>query len=209
MLKRSDVHIVSNPTCSEPLFEIIQDDFKFYDKDGFELNKAEQKFYNLMHHPINEPILNHSCWQETWFNLEDTDSVLILDHCMILHRCNYSGHAEYQLNKIKKDIAGASWLLNTKQKWGFDFALDALDPDGNTYEVLHVEYDSLDYDEFTKQMINFDFIIRHTDWFDAAIKINQHKDEWINLKSWEQNNWKSNFLIGWKKSEYTEKSLTF
>jgi hypothetical protein len=162
-----------------------------------------------MHHPINEPILNHSCWQETWFDLEDKDSVLILDHCMILHRCDYSGHAEYQLNKIKKDIAGASWLLNTKQKWGFDFALDALDPDGNTYEVLHIEYDNLDYDEFTKQMINFDFIIRHTDWFDAAIKINQHKDEWIALKSWEQNNWKSNFLIGWKKSEYTEKSLTF
>lgn len=209
MLKRFDVPIVSNPVCSEPIYTINVDDFKFYDKDGFELNQAEQKYYKMMNYPTAHPLLNHTCWQEPWFEVEDKNSALSIDHCMILHRCSYEGHAEYQLNKIKKDIPGASWLLNTKQKWGFDFALDALDPNGNTYEVLHVEYDSLDYDTFVKKMVHFDFIIRHTDWFDAAIKINQHKDEWINLKSWEQNNWKSNFLIGWKKSEYTEKSLTF
>ena len=209
MFKRFDVSIVSNPICTEPLYEIISDDFKFYDKDGFELNRAEQKYYGMMHHPIEEPILNHTCWQNAWFELEANTSPLVLDHCMILHRCGYEGHAAYQLNKIKRDIPEAGWLLNTQQKWGFDFALDALDANGNVYEVLHVEYDNVNYDKFVKQMINFEFTVRHTDWIDASEKVNQHRDEWKNLKSWEQNNWKSNFLLGWKKSEYTEKSLTF
>jgi hypothetical protein len=209
MFKRFDVSIVSNPICTEPLYKIVPDDFKFYDKDGFELNQAEQKYYRMMHHPIEEPILNHTCWQNTWFELEDKNSTLILDHCMILHRCSYEGYAAHQLGKIIREIPEASWLLDTQQKWGFDFALDAVDDNGNIYEVLHIEYDNLNYDNFVKSMVSFDFTIRHTDWADAATRVNQHQDEWKHLKSWEQNNWKSNFLIGWKKSEYTEKSLTF
>jgi hypothetical protein len=209
MLKRFDVPIVSNPVCNEPIYNINVEDFKFYDKDGFELNQAEQKYYRMMNYPIDHPVLNHTCWQEPWFELENKDKGLILDHCMILHRCSYADYASYQLEKIKQQIPEAGWLLDTQQKWGFDFALDAVDTNGNIYEVLHIEYDNLNYDEFVKNMISFDFTIRHTDWINAAAKVKQHQDEWKNLKSWEQNNWKSNFLIGWKKSEYTEKSLTF
>ena len=208
MFKRFDVPIVSNPTCNEPIYNIVADDFKFYDKDGFELNQAEQKYYRISKHPIDHPILNHTCWQEPWFELENKNSKLILDHCMILHRCNYSGHASYQLNKIKKDIPEAEWLLGTKQKWGFDFALDAVDDQGNIFEVLHIEYDNYDYEKFTKQMVNFDYQVRHIDWYDAAERITAHKDEWKNLTGFAQNDWKANFVVGWKRAEYTEKALT-
>ncbi len=209
MFKRFDVKLVSSPICNEPIYDIVADDFKFYDKDGFELNQAEQKYYEMMGHPIHHPILNHSCWQEPWFALERSNTNLILDHCMVLHRCSYSEHAEYQLKKIKKDIPEAEWLLKTKQKWGFDFALDAVDEQGNIYEVLHIEYDSYDYQTFSTHMISFDFKVRHTDWYDAAKKILEHQDEWKNLKGFAQNDWKAKFLIGWKKAEFTEKSLTF
>lgn len=209
MLKRIDVAIISNPVCSKSVEGLTAEDFRYYDKDGFELNCAERAFYKAMDYPINQPILNHCCWQETWFEVEDKNSILVMDHSMILHRCSYADNATYQLEKIKKNIVGASSLLNTNQKWGFDFALDALDSNGNTYEVLHVEYDSLNYDHFLNRMIHFDYIVRHTDWIDAAIKINQHKDKWSNLTAFAQNDWKANFLIGWKKAEYTEKSLTF
>jgi hypothetical protein len=209
MFKRFDVPITSNPTCSEPIYDIVAEDFKFYDKDGFELNQAEQKYYRIMNHPIHEPILNHTCWQQPWFELEQKNCGLMLDHCMLLHRCNYTNHASYQLNKIKKYIPEVQWLLNTPQKWGFDFALDALDNEGNIFEVLHIEYDNYDYDQFVKRMINFDYQVRHIDWHDAAKQITQHQDEWKNLIGFAQNDWKANFLIGWKKAEYTEKSLTF
>jgi hypothetical protein len=209
MLKRFDVNIISDPTCNEPIYKIVAEEFKFYDKDGFELNQAEQQYYKMMKHPINYPILNHTCWQEPWFELLWKDQGLILDHCMILHRCNYSGYAKYQLEKIKKEIPEAEWLLSTKQKWGFDFALDAVDSNGNIYEVLHIEYDNYQYDEFMKKMISFDYKIRHTDWIDASKRVLKKQDEWKNLTGFAQNDWKADFLLGWKKAEYTEKSLTF
>lgn len=210
MFKRFDVNTTSNPTCTAPIsdYEIL--DFKFYDKDGFELNIAEQKYYRAMKHPIDYGILNHRCWQEPWFELEKNKSHnLILDHCMILQRCNYQEGAAAQLQSIKKEIPEAEWILKTPQKWGFDFALDAVADDGSVFEVLHIEYDHYDYDTFSNHMIAFDYKIRHTDWKDAANKIWNNKDQWKNLKGFEQNDWKAKFLIGWKKSEYTEKSLTF
>lgn len=209
MFKRIEVPIISNPICSEPIYTVNREDFKFYDKDGFELNKAEQAYYRMMNHPIDHPILNHTCWQEPWFELERTDINLILDHCMILHRCSYTGHALYQLNKLVKEIPESTFLINTPQKWGFDFALDAVDPNGKVYEVLHIEYDSYDYDHFLDRMIHFDYTVRHTDWKDAARKVLEKEDEWKNLKSFSQNDWKAQYLIGWKRAEYTEKSLTF
>jgi hypothetical protein len=208
MFKRFEVPVVSNPVCSEPIYNIVAEDFNFYDKDGFELNRAEQHYYAMMNHPIGHPILNHTCWQEPWFALEFNDLGLILDHSLILHRCRYEGYAEHQLKKIKETIPEAGWLLNTPQKWGFDFALDAVDADGKIYEVLHVEYDNYDYDAFVKSMQMFDFKVRHTDWRDAAKQVLVHKDEWKNLTGFAQNDWKANFLLGWKRAEYTEKSLT-
>lgn len=209
MFRRFDVPIVSNPTCDEPIYDIVAEDFKFYDKDGFELNQAEQKYYRLSRHPVDHPILNHTCWQEPWFELENKNSKLILDHCMILHRCNYSGNAHYQLTKIKKEIPEAEWLLSTKQKWGFDFALDSTDAQGNIFEVLHIEYDNYDYDQFVNRMIHFDYQVRHIDWHDVSKQIINRQDEWKNLTGFTQNDWKANFILGWKRAEYTEKSLTY
>jgi hypothetical protein len=98
--------------------------------------------------------------------------------------------------------------LKTPQKWGFDFALDAVDDAGNIYEVLHVEYDNYDYDTFLKSMQMFDFKVRHTDWRDAAKQVLVKQDEWKNLTGFAQNDWKANFLLGWTRAEYTQKSLT-
>lgn len=208
MFKRFDVSPISNPVCKFPVNNLSVADFQYYDKDGFELNQAEQKYYTESKRPINQPILNHCCWQEQWFALENNVKGLILDHSMVLHRCSYTDAAAIQLKELQKTIPNASLLLNTPQKWGFDFALDAVAEDGTVFEVLHVEYDNYNFEKFCQQLQHFDFTVRHTDWLDAAKKIQQHKNEWANLKSFAQNDWKARFLIGWKKAEYTEKSLT-
>lgn len=205
MFRRHNVTLMSDPVCRNSVESLCLEDFRYYDKDGFELNKAEQKFYRVNNLPVID-CLNHLCWQEPWFELERNDLGLIVDHSMFLCRASYAGEAYNQLAFMKPTIATADLLMRTRQKWGFDFALDAVADDGTVYEVLHVEYDNYDYHVFREQMQKFDFSVRHTDWQDSARQIWIKRDQWQSLTGFEQNNWKSWYLIGWQKAEYTEKS---
>jgi hypothetical protein len=206
MFRRHNVTLLSNPCCEHSVDNLSTSDFQYYDKDGFELNLAEQKFYRAMDFPINYPLLNHTCWQQPWFELEHTDIDLILDHSMFLCRCSYERDAAEQLKKLKDTIPFADYLLRTKRKWGYDFALDAV-RDGTTFEVIHVEYDNLDFDHFRNRMINFEWTVRHTDWQDCADRVWSQRDKWQHLKGFDQNHWKAEYLLGWNKSEYTEKAV--
>jgi hypothetical protein len=197
--------MMSNPHCWNTA-EVDVEDFRYYDKDGFELNKAEQKFYQANDLPVIDS-LNHLCWQEPWFELQENIPNLILDHSMFLCRASYEGAAREQLLKLKSKIPTADLLLRTRQKWGFDFALDAVSADGTVYEVLHIEYDNYDYDRFSDEILMFDYRVLHTDWVDSALLIWSKRDEWQHLQGFEQNHWKSKYLIGWSKAEYTEKSV--
>jgi hypothetical protein len=206
MFRRHDVTIMSNPSCDREVEVLESDDFRYYDKDGFELNQAEQKFYSAMKYPINYPILNHHCWQEPWFELERDDLGLILDHSMFLCRCNYVSAALDQLESLKEYIPTADYLIKTRTKWGFDFSLDAV-CDGHVFEVLHVEYDHREFDHFRNRMITFEWTVRHTDWRDAADRVWEQRSQWQDLKGFDQNHWKAEYLLGWKKAEYTEKTV--
>ena len=110
------------------------------------------------------------------------------------------------MSKLVTSIPLANFLLATKPKWGFDFALDAVREE-QLFEVLHVEFDSKNFDQFGNELIRFEYFVRHTDWVDAAERIWMYKHEWEGLSGFEQNNWKSKFLLGWNKSEYTEKTI--
>ena len=206
MFRRHQPTLMSSPSCNKPVESLFSKDFNYYDKDGFELNVAEQKFYAAMNFPIHNPILNHCCWQEPWFELEKDNLGLVLDHSMFLCRANYEKDAADQLKELKKTIPLADYLLRSKRKWGFDFALDAIANDGTVYEVLHIEYDNYDYEVFRNHMINFEWIVRHTDWCDAANRIWEQREQWLPLKGFEQNHWKANHIMGWNKAEYLEKA---
>ena len=102
MFSRRDITLKSNPVCLNAVNNLTEEDFWYYDKDGFELNRAEQKFYAAMNYPIHYPLLNHTCWQEPWFELDKGTEGLILDHSMFLCRANYAGAASEQLEKISR-----------------------------------------------------------------------------------------------------------
>jgi hypothetical protein len=199
--------LISNPQCFKAVDNLDAEDFRYYDKDGFELNLAEQRYYAEMSHPIWSKCLNHYCWQEPWFEIKEPANGLILDHSIILHRCRYTGDALEQLKKLKDTIPTVDYLIRTKPKWGFDIALDAVSKTKDMYEVLHVEYDSYNYEEFCNRLIGTEYVIRHTDWDDAAQRVWTLKDQWYHLKGFEQNHWKAKYLLGWNKAEYTEKTI--
>lgn len=205
MLKRLGFELRSNPFCRTEAEDLVSEDFQYYDKDGFELNIAERKFYQAEGYPLND-CLNHLCYQQPWFELERLDLGLIIDHSAILHRCLYSGKAREQLEKLKTQIPQADLLLRTKAKWGFDFALDSV-IDGQVFEVIHIEYDNNDYNCFKSKLISTEYTIRHIDWIDAAQKVWNKRSEWQSLVGFDQNHWKAKFLLGWGKAEKNEKAI--
>jgi hypothetical protein len=137
MFQVHDSSIDSNIFCSKSVNDLKKEDFQYFDKDGFELNIAERKFYSAMNYPIHYPILNHCCWQEPWYSMNENDHGLFLDHSMILARCGYNGTAFEQLQSIKKEIPQVQQLIQIKPKWGYDFDLNAISDDGTVFEVLH------------------------------------------------------------------------
>lgn len=207
MLKRIfTTSILGNPICERAVEHLELSDFDYYDKDGFELNLAEQKFYRANNYPIDYACLNHSCYQEPWFELDayGKEQGLLLDHALILHRCHYTGAALDQIKHWTKETPKAHYLINCKPKWGYDLALDYYD--GHTLtEVIHIEVDCANYNEFTDKLVNIEFFIKHADWVSIAKSINVNRDKWQHLKGFEQNHWKANYVLGWDKAEYTEK----
>ena len=206
MFTRINVPLVQDPKCTQALtFTPNKQDFRYYDKDGFELCQAELKYYELEGHPVDQPILNHRLWQEEWLTIDHPS--LHLDHAMILHRCSYEDEAQEQLFKLKRTIPQADLLLRTKQQWGYDFDLDAIGPNGEIFEVLHIEMDFNDFNNFEAKLYDFEDRLDQIDWEHAAERIWSMKDQWQHLKGFSQNDWKAKYLLGQEKSEYTEKAV--
>lgn len=204
MLKARSVSVPKSLVCDRLCLDLHRWDFLYYDKDGFELNHAEQKYYSIMGYKLNN-CLNHNAYAIDWYS--NSDPNLLLDHSLILFRCEYSDCAAKQLTALSKSVPQASLLLNTKAKWGFDFALDAVDDNGDVYEVLHIEYDSKNYQEFMQELNKVQQRIDSIDWLAAATDILKKRSEWQSLSGFMQNDWKARYLLNWSRAEYTEKAI--
>lgn len=204
MLTRRPISVLSNLVCDRLCLDLHKKDFLYYDKDGFELNYAEQKYYTIMGHKLAH-CLNHETFAQTWYT--SSDKRLLLDHSLILYRCSYSGDARRQLESLKSCVPQTSLLLRTEAKWGFDFALDSIDTNGDVYEVLHIEYDNKNFEEFLTELNTIQERIDQIDWLDAAQTILREQGKWQCLQGFEQNDWKARRLLGWHRAESTQKTI--
>ena len=85
--------------------------------------------------------------------------------------------------------------------------MDYVREDGEMFEVLHIECDFNDFNEFRDKLYEFEYRINRMDFEDSARRIWRARDEWRHLKGFTQNDWKAKYLLGWDKSEYTEKAI--
>jgi len=191
-------------TCTRESYNINLRDFDYYDKDGFELTLAERKILISNNVRLQE-CLNHWTWHNDWLKLSKTDGGLYLDHCILLHRADFAEDARAEIACY--DHPGAAFMLSAKPKWGLDFAMDHLD--GDAVEVLHIELDDYDYNRINDRKNALESWLLAQDWSDLAAEIRAKRDEWAGLKGPAQNDWKANYLLGWNKAEYTEKSCVF
>jgi hypothetical protein len=201
-MKVFDYWLSANPTLRKAVNEPLPRDFLYYDKDGFELCIAEQSYY-IANDIQLDPCLNHLCCQQPWLSVEGA----FTDHALILHRFDYSEEARKQLTLMHSTIPQAGWLLQTKQKWGYDLALDSVTDYGHMFEVIHIEFDTYDFVQFKEALEKVQEQIARMDWREASNQIWRNRDRWGHLKGFVQNHWKANYLFGWDKAEYTEKAI--
>lgn len=211
MLTINEVDHPSELVCVDEVVGHVFDEteFQYFDKDGFELNKAEQLFYDASGHDIHTGYLNKPAWMSLWIAMDDPEkaSRFFIDHAFCTYRCNYRGAAADQIKEHLDLYPQAQQLLQIRPKWGFDVDINAIADDGTVFEVLHVEYDTYFYKQFNTQRQIVEDQLMSINWDDAADEIWDRRSEWTKLTGYKQNDWKANLLLGWKYSEYIKKAI--
>ena len=203
MFKINDYALVhKNPTCKAPVdqYRIFTASANYFDKDGFELTQIEKEFYLVNGYPVHNNILNHCCYNEPWMNLvASVPKGFILDHCIVLHRCNFTEAARDQLLSFKTDVPKLSYLLQCKQKWGLDLALDYFDGEA-MYEVIHIEQDFHTSEECTAYKENIEKFVLATYWKDAAKRLKQRRTIGLLKSDLHRTIGKPDFLVSLKQN---------
>ena len=207
-----NVHDFIHPSdlvCTEATDEALDHrHFQYFDKDGFELNTAEQLFYRANNIHIDAGFLHKPAWMDNWLMQDDNPlwgTKFFLDHSFTCYRCCYRGKARDHIEGYAEHHPPARQLLQIRPKWGFDIDLNAVADTGEIFEVLHIEYDTYTYKDFNEVRNRVTDQLLNIDWESAADEIWHRRDEWNLLKGYKQNDWKANLLLGWEYSEYIEK----
>jgi hypothetical protein len=174
--------------------------FKDFDKDGYEIpTPLEYLHYEANGVEINREIQFHIAPVQEWYtDTENSESELVLDHCMLLTRYAFAEEARQQLEQVCKNRPILQKLLNIRPKWGIDFSLDYV-THNIVMEVIHIEqdFDNLDEAEAAKERL--EQIIDNTDWYDGAQTLWKRRNEWENLSSDDHSDYKAQFF-GWARA---------
>lgn len=175
-------------------------DMKDFDKDGYEITcTLERLLYEQNNATLNLSIQKHVAPVKDWYyDLEDSEKGLVLDHCMMLTRWAVADKAREDIERIALERPVLNKLLGIKPKWGLDFSLDWVDHNGCT-EVIHIEQDFKTYEEACEAKEKLEELIDNTDWLDGAKQILLKKPQWEHLCSDDHSTWKAQYF-GWHRA---------
>ncbi len=196
-LKLTDNKFDPNPYWEVPLEStkpMLYTDTDVFDQNGYDLCSVEQLYAekNLSH---KEHVRNHrwalkQAWMIQGYKLEGA----VLNHASMFERKAYTGRALEQLKRWADIYPIYYRLINIRPKWGLDFSMDYYDSEGNTFEVLHWEYDGFDLDEVEDAKTEVQGKLISIDWDDAAEEIWKRKDEWHHLDFFSQSAYKCKYF---------------
>ena len=174
-----------------PLVYVVPD---LFDQNGYDLSWVEQ-LYCMKNDGYKESHRVHRvALRKAWLTQPYKKEGAVLNHALLFERKGYTGRALEQLRSWAVDQPVYYRLINVKPKWGLDFSIDYYDSQGNTFEVLHWEYDGFDFDEINDKKIEVEKYLAAIDWDDAAQEILKRKDEWYHLDFFAQSDYKCNFF---------------
>jgi hypothetical protein len=167
----------------------IRHDECMFDQSGYELMPVELEFahcngYSTIGHAIRQP----------WFTQPHKEEGAILNHAYLLGRKGFSGPARQQLTKWAERFPCYYRYLNMRPKWGLDLSIDFFDHSGRTFEVIHWEFDSFDFEEIEEQKMLVESVIIQTDFDLFAEFVWREREQWYDLDYAAQTSWRCKHL---------------
>ena len=193
---------ISNPSLkTSPVDQnVLDSSMKFFDKDGYEINQTEQLYYEANNVDLSERHLYHTANHKAWIvDTSNSDSGFVLDHSMLMQRWDYRAEARSQIIRLIDSKPTLGKLLSIRQKWGIDFSLDYVSPEGWSIEMFHIENDFLSLSQAMEAKKRAEDLIVNADWYALLEQMIDRKDEWQSLCSDDQADWKAR-VVGWHRA---------
>lgn len=178
-------------TSKKPLVYTVPD---LFDQNGYDLSDIEQLYATKNETPYEPHRSHRKAIRKSWLTQLYKNEGAVLNHALLFERKGYSGLALEQLKEWAKTYPAYYRMINVKPKWGLDFSMDYYDRDGNTFEVLHWEYDCFDYNEANDKKHEVEDKLASIDWDSAAKDLLKLKDEWYPLDFFKQSDYKCNYF---------------
>ncbi len=175
--------------------------FTNFDTNGYELIPIECEFYKDNKYDLYKTSVlakesgNENYWRapiQEWFIQDEHHPNIYLDHSFILRRHSFEGPAKTQIENAAAERFEVSKLLAIKPLWGFDFSVHWCD-DNQFLEVVHIEWDFYDVNEFIALKDILQHKILNTDFEDIANHLLKNP-LWKKLNPIEQDDYKANLL---------------
>jgi hypothetical protein len=167
-----------------------------FDQNGYRLTELEQYYATANYAKIQAHRYEVVLRQDWLYKPEQTlpFNGPHLNHSFLFERKGYIGEALSQLEYYAKSNFLLYKLINIRPKWGIDFSMDYTDESGNSFEVLHYEYDGFDHEEINDKKKTCEDKFINIDWDFAAQHLIKHKSEWHQLDFFAQSAWKCDYF---------------
>ena len=188
----------SNGYWSTPMAKLVylptREDIELFDQNGFDLTELEKHFASSNIAGPDSHRCHRTALKKPWFEFPNTISGAHLNHSLLFERKGYAGMALQQLKMWAQDFPLLYKIINIRPKWGLDFSMDYADEQGNSFELLHWEWDSFDYIEIEAVRKIVEPVLLSIDWQDAAKNLLNKKEEWHSLDFFAQSDWKCKYF---------------
>jgi len=181
-------------TCPLVNYQPIISDLDLFDQNGYDLTALEQRYSQVNSTPVHRHRAHRTAIKSPWFTQEPVGVGAHLNHSLLFERKAYHGLAREQLVSWAVELPLLHKLLAMRAKWGLDFSMDYVDHAGNTFELLHWEWDSFDYSQVEAVRARVEPVLLAIDWEDAAHALLARKDEWHHLDFFAQSDYKCRYF---------------
>jgi hypothetical protein len=170
------------------------EDLALFDQNGYDLTDLEKHYAYSNWTKPKKHREHRVALKQPWFTQEYTVEGPHLNHSYLFERKAYTGAALEELKFWAKTLPLVNKLIAMRPKWGLDFSMDYVDHEGNSFEILHWEWDSFNYEEILAVKAAVEPKILAIDWAQAAKDLIKYKDNWHTLDFFAQSDWKCNFF---------------